>query len=432
MIKPVGATCNLRCAYCYYLPVAESYATPAERMPLETLESILAGYLPEAPDQVTLSWQGGEPTLAGLPWFEKMIELIEMHRRSHQTVNHCLQTNGTLLDDKWGAFLRRHRFLVGLSLDGLLRDHDHYRVDRQDRGTYQRVLDGRAILLKHGVEHNFLVVLNDRNVERPREVWRQLLALRADWVQFIPAVEWIRPGAEEAGGEATDAWRVAPFSPTGEAFGRFLCHVFDDWFAHHRTRVSVRLFDAILGLLVQGRATECTYAESCAGQLTLEHDGGVYGCDHFVEPAWQLGRVSPPIRLTREGRPLGGAAATGNVGPRLDRDWMQRLDADRFERFGRRKLELDVTCLQCDYRRVCHGGCPKHRPARGDRPGLNVLCDGYRAFFAHALPRLEWLAQHLRRGETPPVQAPAALSPRSVRTKTFKPRPRTKSRRKRR
>lgn len=425
MLKPVGATCNLACDYCYYLPVAESYAAPAKRMSLDMLDNILAGYLPGAADQVTISWQGGEPTLAGLPWFKRMIEIVEKHRRPGQTVSHCLQTNGTLLTDDWGAFLHQHQFLVGLSLDGLSRDHDHYRQDLQHRGTYQGVLAGRAILQKRQVEHNLLVVLNDRNVERPHEVWRNLIALRADWLQFIPAVEWTRdPIADD-----DTAWRTADFSPTGEAYGRFLCHIFDEWFTRHRHRVSVRMFDAILSILAHGRSTECTYSDTCAGQLTLEHDGQVYGCDHFVEPAWKLGQVSPPIPLTRDGQPLTHPCRDHGRGEDadapLDRGWMQRLEASRFEAFGRRKQDLDASCRSCEYRRVCQGGCPKHRPARGDLPGPSVLCDGYRAFFAHALPRLEWLAGHIRRGQIPPAQAPDSVMPRCVRKRS----PRTRKKR---
>ncbi|MBB6429263.1 radical SAM/SPASM domain-containing protein [Algisphaera agarilytica] len=420
MLKPVGATCNLACDYCYYLPVAQGYEAPAKRMSLDVLESVLAGYLPEAAAEVSIAWQGGEPTLAGLPWFKKMIELVEKHRRPGQTVNHALQTNGTRLNDDWGAFLHQHQFLVGLSLDGLLRDHDHYRKDRQQRGTYQRVLDGRAILQKHKVEHNLLVVLNDRNVTRPREVWRQLMALRTDWIQFIPAVEWVHD--PDATGD--HAWKTADFSPPGEAYGRFLIHVFDDWFAHHRHRVSVRMFDAVLSILARGYSTECTLGNTCAGQVTLEHDGSVYGCDHFVEPNWGLGQVSPPVSLTCNGQKL-DPSEPGDAAP-LDTDWMSRLDSPRFETFARRKQEHGAMCRSCDFRRVCNGGCPKHRPVRGSRPAPSALCSGYRMFFAHAMPRLEWLAGYIQRGDIPPAEAPSSIMPRNSR------KPRVKTRKKRR
>ncbi|MEO1235727.1 MAG: radical SAM protein [Planctomycetota bacterium] len=425
MLKPVGASCNLRCDYCYYLPVAEGYDAPAKRMSMQVLESVLAGYLPGAGEQVTLAWQGGEPTLAGLGWFEHMTTLVEKHRRPTQTVAHCLQTNGTLLDDAWGAFLREHRVLVGLSLDGLAADHDHYRKDPAGRGSHSRVMDGLGVLRRHGVEHNVLVVLNDRNVGRPRAVWERLMGLGVDWVQFIPAVEWVKPQDESDRGDP-DAWTTAPFSPTGAAYGRFLCDVFDRWFEKSRHRVSVRMFDAVLGVLVNGQAGECTYAPTCASQLTIEHDGSVYGCDHFVQPEWKLGRVGggwgcggeAAAELTVEGRSVAGEGSGG-----LDSDWMGRLDGSRFARFGARKGDLPSPCRVCEFRGWCRGGCPKHRTARGDLPGPNVLCDGYRAFYQHAGPRLGWLASYLKRGETPPREAPASLRPASAH------RPRVKVRR---
>jgi uncharacterized protein len=412
MIKPVGATCNLRCSYCYYLPVAEDYDQPARRMSLVTLESTLAGYLPGAPDTVTISWQGGEPTLAGLSWFEKMIELVEKHRRPTQQVSHCLQTNGTLLNDKWAAFFKQHQFLLGVSLDGLLADHDYYRIDpsKPDQpGTYTRVLQGIATLRKHAVEFNVLVVLNDRNVHHPARMWKQLMALQFDWLQFIPAIEWVQQPTDDG------RWETAAFSPSGEDYGKFLCEVFDLWFAKHRHRVSVRMFDAILGLLIDGRATECTYAKTCATQVTLEQDGSVYGCDHYVQTEWKLGRVGAEtscssVPLTVAGRDP-SSANTFNQKDTLDTGWMRRLDGERFATFGRRKADLDPRCFSCDYRSLCNGGCPKHRPARGELPGPSVLCPGYQRFFTHALPRLEWLTDHLRRGVTPPMGVPNHLMP---------------------
>ncbi|MEM9791238.1 MAG: radical SAM protein [Planctomycetota bacterium] len=428
MLKPVGAMCNLRCAYCYYLPVAEGYDAPAQRMGNDTLESILAGYLPGAPDEVTISWQGGEPTLAGLGFYERMIDLVERHRRPTQRVNHAFQTNGTRLDDRWAAFFAEHRFLIGVSLDGLTADHDHYRTDTQGRPTADRVLAGIDTLRRHRVEHNVLVVLNDRNVRKPREVWARLMNLGIDWVQFIPAVEWVRPH-DAASIDDPEAWRLADFSPTGQAYGRFLVDVFDRWFADHRTKVSVRLFDAILSAMVHGRATECTFAESCAGQVTLEHDGSVYACDHFVEPAWRLGKVGDDgVAVTLAGRSL--ELDTSDPEP-LDDRWMRRLDADRFHRFGDRKGELADACRRCEYLRLCHGGCPKHRPARDEIIAPSALCDGYRAFFDHAVPRLEWLAGYLRRGVAPPPKAPRELDPaaqRRARSQAARFRPRRKRR----
>jgi uncharacterized protein len=400
MVKPVGASCNLRCDYCYYLPVAEGYAAPAKRMPLEVFEDLVAGFLPRAAERVTISWQGGEPTLAGLSWFESAMQIIQRHARRCQVIEHALQTNGTLLNDRWGKFLQEHRVLVGLSLDGRQSDHDRHRSDRRGGDSYLRVMEGLQTLRRYRVEHNILTVLNRDNVEHPDAVWKHLMSLGVNWVQFIPAVEW---RADEATGEP----RLAEFSPPAEAFGRFLCRVFDRWFEHHRHDVSVRLFDVVLSALVHGRATECTLSPSCAGQLTIEHDGAVYGCDHFVEPQWRLGSITRPTPLTIEGH----APPERGTDP-ASAEWWPTLDGERFEAFGRRKLDLGDDCRQCEHLKLCYGGCPKHRPQRGDVPGASVLCAGYRRFFDHALPRLRWVADYVRRGQTPPREVPTALRSR--------------------
>ncbi|MEQ9461229.1 MAG: radical SAM protein [Phycisphaeraceae bacterium] len=410
MLKPVGAGCNLRCHYCYYLPTAGDGGV--RRMGEGTLEAMLAGYLPRAGDAVTLSWQGGEPTLAGLAWFERMVELVERHRRPTQRVVHALQTNGTLLDERWCRFLREQKVLVGISMDGLGEDHDHYRTMADGSGSYERVEWGLRLLRRHGVEHNVLVVLSDRNVVRPLAVWRELMRLGVDWVQFIPAVEWLSPEESEragrhdagwSGGARLDDWRgwqLASFSPDAEAYGAFLCAVFDEWFVKHRTRVSVRVFDSVLQTLVHGVAAECTYSDSCSSQLTVEHDGTVYGCDHYVEPRWRLGDVGEPVALT-----VDGEEAERDEGE----NWWDRLDGERLAGFGMRKLALGAECRSCRWLRLCYGGCPKHRPARGGITGPTVLCAGYRRLFEHTMERFEWLAGYLKEGQLPPAQRPARI-----------------------
>ncbi|QDU70920.1 radical SAM protein [Mucisphaera calidilacus] len=439
MIKPVGAACNLRCHYCYYLPVMGIYDGNAQRMREETLEATLAGYLPESNKTVTLSWQGGEPTLAGLDWFKRMIELVDKHRRPDQRVVHCLQTNGTLLDDEWCAFLRQHEFLIGISLDGLASDHNHYRVTTDGSGSYAQVMRGLELLRKHGVEHNILMVLNNKNVVHPKEVWRELMRIEARWVQFIPAVEWLSPDDAERVNRHDGDWHAAPadlgdwkgwhtasFSPTPEQYGRFLCEVFDLWFEKHRYEVSVRFFDSVLNTLVMGRASECIYSHSCAGQVTIEHDGTVFGCDHYVQPEWRLGHVhggaarTVPLTINssvpeqeRESAPIGGR-------------WMSGLDRARATEFADRKLDLGEPCASCDWFQLCHGGCPKHRPARGELPGPTVLCDGYRTFYPHAMPRLQWIANFLKQGQMPPEQVPAELLPSTKKTAPRKQRKKRK------
>ena len=370
MIKPVGAMCNLRCTYCYYLPTLDQWGGHERRMSLETLEHLFAGYLPSAGPRVTIAWQGGEPTLAGLDFFRQALEIQKRYTRPGQQVDNAIQTNGTLLDNLWGRFLQDNRILVGLSLDGPGHFHDHYRQTRDRRGSSGRVLDALKLLRDHQIEFNVLCVLNDRNVYQPDELLGYFLNLGIHWLQFIPAIEWIQ---DPAGGQP----RLAPFSPDGKAYGRFLCRLFDRWFERYRHQLSIRIFDDVLVKLVRDQDSFCILAKACHSQLTVEHDGSVFGCDHFVEPRWQLGRIE-------------------------NDHWLDEIAAGRLETFARRKPHLPAKCQQCQWRPFCHGGCPKHRLHRGQTPEPTTLCAGYQMFFHHAMGRLQWMADYLKRGEHPP------------------------------
>ncbi len=415
MIKPVGGLCNLDCQYCYYLPtIDEVYGGHEQRMSLETLESVFAGYLPHAAREVMIAWQGGEPTLAGLDFFKQAIAFQEKYARPGQQISHALQTNGTLLDDDWCRFFRENKFLIGISIDGLGEDHDHYRVDKQARGSYDRVMQGLRLLRHHQVEHNILCVLNDRNVKHPRKVFTALLELGERWMQFIPAIEWTpAPGSSEAGNGHDARPILAPFSPRPEDYGRFLCEVFDLWFDRYRDTVSVRHFDSVLSALVQGQASICILGPQCHSQLTVEHNGDLFGCDHYVERRWQLGRINPrnDVALTIEGHPPAPADSSA-VQPPTDPNWLNRADVNKLGDFAARKQHLPQACFNCEWKQLCHGGCPKHRPYRGDVAEPTILCAAYKRFNAHAMLRLQWLANYVRAGTPPPPPEGAAAQKR--------------------
>lgn len=427
MIKPMGAVCNLDCDYCYYLPTQVLYGGQEKRMSLETLESIFATVLPNFADEVTIAWQGGEPTLAGLDFFRKAIEFQEKYRRPGQRVGHALQTNGTCLDDDWCRFLAENKFLIGLSLDGPPRLHDHYRTDRRGRGSHDQVMRGLNLLRKHNVEHNILCVLNDKNVHHPEEVFRYLLNLGPRFLQFIPAIEWVQDPDDPR------ERRLAPFSPAAEDYGEFLCRVYDLWFERYRTQVSIRLFDAVLNKLVHGQSVYCITGEACHTQLTIEHDGSVFGCDHFVEPRWRLARIDDPdwtnavtvdgehrTPLFLHGKDITDACRDADQDQRLDsvgdpstppaggeaNDWFHRVDQQRMGIFAQRKQDLPPECGACEYLAYCYGGCPKHRAHGGDTTEKTALCAGYQRFFEHAMPGLRWLAGYVRRGMAPPPPEP--------------------------
>lgn len=422
MIKPVGALCNLDCTYCYYLPTKTIFGGHEKRMSLRTLEDLFAGILPRFADDVTIAWQGGEPTLAGLPFFEKAIEFQRKHAKPGQRIHHALQTNGTLLDDDWCRFLNREKFLIGISVDGPAKYHDHYRLTNRDEGSSKQVFRGLKLLQKHKVEFNLLSVVNDVTVEHPVEVMEYLLSLGTRWLQFIPAIEWVKDPADPSRNV------LAPYSPQPGPFGKFLCAVFDLWFEKHRHRVSVRDFDAVLNKLVLGQMPLCILDGSCHRQLTVEHDGAVFGCDHFIERRWQLAQIGQPgwanavrldgsegVGLTVHGTgyqknaALGGRDihGTGDV-PQVaveeaaDGDWFTRVDSPRLGEFAKRKQHLPEKCRACKWKPFCHGGCPKHRPMGGEVPEPTVLCESYMMFYEHAMPRLEWLAGFLRRNQQPP------------------------------
>ena len=440
MIKPVGALCNLDCSYCYYLPTKSVYDGREHKMRLDTLESIFAGYLPVAAEEVTICWQGGEPTLAGLAFFEKAVEFQNKYKRDGQRIWNAIQTNGTLIDDDWAKFMRANQCLIGISVDGPPHFHDKYRVTNRGEGSHDKVLRGLRLLQKYDVEYNILCVLNQGNVGQPEEVFKYLLNLGSRWLQFIPEIVF-EPDAE------TGDNRLAGHCPDPLAYGQFMAKVFDLWFERYRQRVSVRMFDAVLNKLVLGQMPLCILDGGCSGQMTIEHNGDVYGCDHFVERRWQLGQIgdaqwqnnvgldgSENIGLTihgtgylpnteHEGRDIDHAGdleekyrsdSAGATEDGLDIEWFKRTDPQRLTHFSSRKQgNVPEKCHTCDYRQFCHGGCPEHRPHGGDRVEETVLCEGYLHIYAHAMERMEWLASFLRKGQQPPpvdvnVQAGAA------------------------
>ncbi len=427
MIKPVGALCNLDCEYCYYLPTKDVYAGREHRMRLDTLESVFAGFLPHAGDEVTVTWQGGEPTLAGLAFFEQAVAFQAKHARPGQRIANALQTNATLIDDRWAKFLRTHRFLVGVSVDGPAHLHDRYRLTNTGAGSHDAVMRGLKTLQQHGVEYNILCVLSAANVDKPDEVLGYLLNLGSRWLQFIPEVVF------EPDPQRPDENRLAEHCPDPRAYGTFMARVFDLWFERYRQRVSVRLFDAVLQRLVTGRMPFCILDGSCHGQVTIEHNGDVFGCDHFVERRWQLAQIGQPdwqndidlegkqeVGLTihgtgyrpntaHAGRDIGCAddvnaryTTNDNGGQTLDTGWFGRADAERLSAFAARKQKLAAQCEACEWLACCYGGCPEHRPRGGETPEPSVLCEGYIRFYEHAMERLAWLAGYLRRGQPPP------------------------------
>lgn len=366
MLKPRGAACDLDCAYCYYLDKQRLYPGSTFRMTEDLLERVVRQVIDARTGPVvTFAWQGGEPTLAGLDFFERATTLQARHCPAGVTIANTLQTNAVSLDDAWCRFLKDHDFLVGVSLDGPQPLHDAYRVDKAGRPTFARVMAGLACLARHGVEVNILTTLHAANATHPLEVYRFLRdEVGARHLQFIPIVE--REGASG----------VSARSITAAQYGDFLITVFDAWVRADVGRVFVQLFDVALAVWCGLPAGLCIFEETCGRALALEHTGDLYSCDHFVDPAYHLGRID-------DGQDLVTLAAD----PRQQAFGLAKRDA------------LPAYCQACEVKFMCNGGCPKDRFATtpDGESGLNVLCAGYRAFFNHIDAPMRRMATYLRR-----------------------------------
>lgn len=401
MTKPVGPICNLDCRYCFYLEKEELYPdTRKWRMPDDVLESYIRQYITQQDvPEVSFAWQGGEPTLLGVDFFRRVVEVQKAHANG-KVIHNALQTNGTLLDDEWGAFLRENQFLVGLSVDGPEELHDLNRVDKKGVGTYRQVMAGLRTLKKHAVEFNTLTVVSKHNAREPERVYRFLKDVGSTFLQFIPLVERVNPtvplrvggktwnagyslmgppAPAVLGGAVIDAsgrGEVSPWTVDPDDYGAFLCGVFDKWVVRDVGRVFVQLFDVALGRWMGLPASLCVFAETCGSALAMEHNGDLYSCDHYVYPEHKLGNV-----MTHSISEMAGGA-------------QQR-------KFGRDKLDtLPAYCRRCDVRFACNGECPKHRFAStpDGEAGLNFLCPAYKRFFKHIDPAMRRMAALLSQG----------------------------------
>ena len=376
LAKPTGSTCNLNCAYCFYLKKEALYPGSRFRMSDEVLESYIVQLIQcHRSDTVTVAWQGGEPTLMGVDFYRQAIAFQEKHRRPGMTFENTLQTNGTLLDDEWCAFFRENNFLVGISIDGPRELHDTHRVDRAGKPTFERAMRGLRLLQKHGVEYNILVTVNRTNADHPLEVYRFFRdEVQTSWLQFIPVIERLYEG------EVTPYLRgskVSDRSVKPGQWGRFLTAIFDEWVRNDVGKVFVQTFEAaVRNWLKMPSSGMCIFDPTCGRGLALEHNGDLYACDHFVEPDYLLGNIQHTHMAE-----LAGSAQQSQ--------------------FGRDKRDtLPGNCRKCEVRFACHGECPKNRflTAPDGEPGLNYLCAGYKSFFTHADRPLKILAGLIRRG----------------------------------
>jgi uncharacterized protein len=378
LAKPTGAICNLGCSYCFFLDKEELYEGSRFHMSDDDLDRYIKQLIDaHSSPVVTVAWQGGEPTLMGLDFYRRAIEVQERYAKPGMRFENTLQTNGTLLTDEWCEFLKENDYLIGISIDGPQPLHDVNRVNKRGEGTFDKVMRGLRLLQKHEVEYNVLTTVNSVNGAFPLEVYRFLRDdVGTDWMQFIPVVERVDAEGNPA---FLDGTLVSDRSVGAEQFGRFLSVIFDEWVRKDVGQVYVQTFEATvrnwMGLPSSGM---CVFNETCGLGVALEHNGDVYSCDHFVEPEYLIGNI--------------GETPMGDL-----------VGSQRQYDFGMDKRDdLPQYCLDCDVRFACHGECPKNRfiETPDGEPGLNYLCAGFKDFFHHVSDPMDVMVKTIKAGES--------------------------------
>ena len=382
LAKPVGASCNLRCKYCYYLEKSHLYRNaPARVMSDELLERFVQEYIQaQTMSQVLFTWHGGEPLMRPLSFYRKAVALQEKYAFGRQ-IDNTIQTNGTLLTDEWCEFFKEHNWLVGISIDGPQEFHDEYRRTASDKPSWQKVMRGIRLLRKHGVEWNAMAVVNDFNAGYPLEFYHFFKEMGAKYIQFAPVVE--RMAAHSDGRHLAtlvdQECPVADFSVSPAQWGDFLCAIFDEWVRHDVGQTYVEIFDCTLANWVGERPGICVYAKECGHAGVMEFNGDVYSCDHFVFPEYKLGNIR-------------------------DKTLVEMLYGEQQRQFSCLKhATLPKQCKECEWEFACHGECPKNRFVndRYGNPGLNYLCSGYRHFYEHVAPYMDFMKKEFMNQRQP-------------------------------
>ena len=387
MLKPAGARCNLSCRYCYYLHKSDYYSDVARHsMDDDLLEKFTRQYIQaQTQREVLFTWHGGEAMLRPLSFYKKAMLLQRKYAGGH-VIDNCLQTNGTLINEEWCAFLRDNHWLVGVSIDGPQWMHDTYRKDRQGKGSWQRVMRGVDLLNRYGVEWNAMAVVNSQNASHPREFYRFFKEIGCRYIQFTPIVERA-DGLAPTAPLSTTVPEMSAETVSPSQWGDFLCSVFDEWVCEDVGHVFVQLFDATLANWVGMAPGVCSMSAQCGHVLAMEWNGDVYSCDHFVFPQYKLGNINE-----RSLAALGYSEAQSA--------------------FARLKTDLPLQCRQCRYLFACHGECPKNRLAHTEdgEAGLNWLCKGYRQFFDHVAPYMDFMAREWRTEDGAPARVMEAIA----------------------
>ena len=359
MTKPVGAICNLACKYCYYLEKTNLYKENTSKFVMSDslLEKFIEEYInSQTMPQVLFTWHGGETLMRPLSFYQKVVELQKKYANG-RTIDNCIQTNGTLLNDEWCEFFRDNHWLVGISIDGPQEFHDEYRKNKQGKPSFMKVMQGIHLLNKHQVEWNAMAVVNDYNADYPLEFYHFFKELGCHYIQFTPIVERIHPHADgrHLAHVLQKEEKLADFSVSPEQWGNFLCTIFDEWVKNDVGEYFIQIFDATLANWMGAQPGVCTMAPTCGHAGVMEFNGDVYSCDHFVFPEFKLGNI-------------------------YEKSLIEMMYSEKQIQFGQQKRDsLPNKCKECNYLFACNGECPKNRflTTEDGEPGLNYLCKGY-------------------------------------------------------
>jgi uncharacterized protein len=378
--KPMGAACNLRCDYCYFLEKKELHSSKKPlRMSDELLELFTEQYIQAQPSRnVQFTWHGGEPLLGGLDFYRKALHFQERFKRDYH-IDNSLQTNGLLLDDDWCRFFRDHDFLIGLSLDGPEHCHDRFRKNQAGSGSFAQTMKGLELLQKHGVDFNILSVVNAWNVRFPLEVYDFFRSVGAQFIQFTPVVERkdLSNGRLQSGNELDG--ELTEESVPALAYGQFLNKIFDEWVRRDVGEIFVTNFDAVLAGHLGVAPGTCTYSETCGHAAALDVNGDLYACDHFFFPDYKRGNIR-------------------------EKTITEMMLSEAQTIFGNDKqIRLPQVCLECSFLRLCHGECPKNRFVHlpNEINPLNYLCPGLKELFRHTEKAMKFMAEEAINGRAP-------------------------------
>jgi len=367
-VKPAGALCNLDCRYCYYLEKTSVYPdVQAFRMPDIILEEYIVQHIEASIESmIRFSWHGGEPTILGVDYFKKIVDLQRKHCPQDQKISNGMQTNGVLIDEEWCRFLADEGFAVGISLDGPQEMHDCYRVTKGGKPSFDQTKRGYELLRRHGIATDVLCVVNDHNVRYPKQVYNFFKQIEVPYVSFLPLV------IPELGQKGT---QVSKSSIRADAWGDFLCTVFDEWQSGDIGRIKVQIFEEAARTAFGQDHSLCIFRETCGDVPVIEHNGDFYSCDHFVDEEHRLGNI-------------------------IETPLVELIEGPAQRSFGQAKRDtLPHYCLECVVLAMCNGGCPKNRfllTPEGEK-GLNYLCTGYKRFFTHCRPFVDEVAAQWHR-----------------------------------